>query len=137
MFDKPFKLDIVTPSKVVFSGDVFSFSAPGVAGGFQVLYNHAPMVAEVGVGEVKFQKSSGEELHFATGGGYVEVSANHVVMLAETIEEAREIELERAEEALKRSQTMLSGVRKEEERLENKKAIERAQNRIRIAKKGK
>ena len=41
MAEKIFKLEIVTPRKVVYSGDVESFSAPGAMGGFQVLYNHA------------------------------------------------------------------------------------------------
>lgn len=137
MSDKSFKLEMVTPSKTVFSGEVFSFSAPGVMGGFQVLYNHAPMVSEIGIGEVKIKKSNGEELHYATSGGYAEVADNHVILLAETIEGAGEIEPERAEEAYQRSQAQLQGVASEETRREIKQAIERAKNRIRIAKKRK
>jgi F-type H+-transporting ATPase subunit epsilon len=44
MFDKPFNIEIVTPRKVIFSGEVNSFSAPGIEGGFQVLFSHAPFL---------------------------------------------------------------------------------------------
>ena len=45
MADKILELEIVTPRRVVFKGEVTSFSAPGVVGGFQVLYNHAPLLS--------------------------------------------------------------------------------------------
>ncbi|MEX2090062.1 MAG: hypothetical protein WEB62_09825, partial [Bacteroidota bacterium] len=53
MADKTFNLEIVTPKKVAYSGRVLSFSAPGVVGGFQVLYNHAPLLSNITIGEVK------------------------------------------------------------------------------------
>ena len=53
MAGKNFNLDIVTPTKTVFSGEVQSFSAPGEAGGFQVLFDHAPFLSSITVGQVK------------------------------------------------------------------------------------
>ena len=47
MADKNFQLDIVTPSSTVYSGEVKSFTAPGVVGNFQVLFNHAPLLSAV------------------------------------------------------------------------------------------
>jgi F-type H+-transporting ATPase subunit epsilon len=137
MSEKTFKLDIVTPVRIVFSGDVVSFSAPGVVGGFQILYNHAPMLAEIGVGEIKFKNSGGQDFFYATSGGYVDVANNHVTLLAETVERADEIDTARAESAFDKSHIQISDIKSEEKRLEIKQAIERAQNRIRIAKKRK
>jgi F-type H+-transporting ATPase subunit epsilon len=96
MSEKTFKLDIVTPARIVFSGDVVSFSAPGVIGGFQILYNHAPMLAEIGVGEIKFKNPNNQEYFYATSGGYVDVVNNRVTLLAETVERADEIDTARA-----------------------------------------
>ena len=71
MADKSYKLEIVTPKKVVFSGDVLSFSAPGVLGGFQVLRSHAPLLSNISVGEVKVVDLEGKEFRYATSGGVV------------------------------------------------------------------
>jgi F-type H+-transporting ATPase subunit epsilon len=136
MPDKSFKLEIVTTTKVVFTGDVMSFSAPGVIGGFQVLYNHAPLLAAIGVGEVKLLDRDGHEIRFATGGGFVDVVQNHVTMLAESAERAEEIDTKRAEEARERASRRLSeripGTDLERARV----ALARALNRIRIARGG-
>jgi len=108
MAEKSFTLEIVTPRKVVFKGDVVSFSAPGVLGGFQVLYSHAPLLSELQIGEVKFVDANGKEARYATSGGFVEVKNNHVVMLAETAERSDEIDIERAKAAQARAQKRLS-----------------------------
>src|SRR5208283_5557301 len=92
MSDKAFKLEIITPRKVIFSGDVVSFTAPGVMGSFQVLVHHAPLLATIGVGEAKLREPQGNEIRYATSGGFVDVKKNHVVMLADTAERAEEID---------------------------------------------
>ncbi len=86
MADKTFKLEIITPTKVVFRGNVVSFTAPGVMGSFQVLYNHAPMLAEIGIGMAKLSEANGNEIVFATSGGFVDILKNQVIMLAESID---------------------------------------------------
>ena len=73
MTDKTFHLEIVTPKRIVFKGEVTSFSAPGVDGGFQVLHSHAPMLAIVKIGQVKLSDANGTEFHYAISGGFVEV----------------------------------------------------------------
>jgi F0F1-type ATP synthase, epsilon subunit (mitochondrial delta subunit) len=95
------------------------------------------MVSEIGVGKIIFKKSNGDDCHFATSGGYVEVADNHVILLAETIEAADEIDLERAESAFQRSNVEIDSPNSEEKRREIMQAIERAKNRIRIAKERK
>ena len=133
MAEKTFKLEIVTPRRVVFAGEVESLSAPGVVGGFQVLYNHAPLLAAIGVGEVKVRSAEGEEARYATSGGFVDVVKNHVTMLAETAERADEIDVKRAEAAKGRAAKRLEerGPALNEERA--RVALLRAINRLRIA----
>jgi F-type H+-transporting ATPase subunit epsilon len=135
MADKSFKLEIITPTKVIFSGDVTSFSAPGVVGGFQVLYNHAPLLAEIDVGVVKIVKLDGTEYRFATSGGFVNVLDNRVTMLAESVEKAEEIDTDRAKIARDRARQKLGEKLNDIELHETQQALQRALNRIRIAEK--
>ena len=133
MADKSFTLEIVTPRKTVFKGEVVSFSAPGVLGGFQVLHNHAPLLSELQVGEVKFIEASGKEARYATSGGFVEVKDNHVVMLAETAERADEIDVQRAQSAQTRAKGRLPDKTTDLDRAHA--ALARAMNRLRISRK--
>ncbi len=136
MSDKAFSLEIVTPRKVVYSGEVSSFSAPGVAGGFQVLYNHAPLLSAIGVGEVKLLDAQGKEVRYATSGGFVEVKSNHVVMLAESAELPSEIDTQRAESAKQRAHKRLADRQPEIDLDRAKIALVRAINRLKIAQRG-
>ncbi|MDI6767155.1 MAG: ATP synthase F1 subunit epsilon [Bacteroidota bacterium] len=135
MADKTFKLEIVTPTKVVFRGDVVSFTAPGVMGSFQVLHNHAPMLAEIGIGTAKLRDANGTEIVYATSGGFVDVLKNQVIMLAETIEISDEIDIPRAESSGERARQQLADKLSESDREEINAALNRASNRIRIAEK--
>ena len=134
--EKAFTLEIVTPRKVVFSGEVVSFSAPGVMGGFQVLYNHAPMLAAIGVGEAKLREPHGAEIRYATSGGFVEVSANKVVMLAESAERAEEIDRRRAEEDRDRALEAIAANNTSHDVERAKAELEVALNQIKVAGKG-
>lgn len=131
--EKLFTLEIVTPRKVVFKGEVTSFSAPGAVGGFQVLYNHAPLLSALQIGEVKFISSGGTEQRYATSGGFVEVKDNHVVMLAETAERANEIDVDRASAAQMRAQQRLTEKPPSLDVDRAHAALMRAMNRLRIA----
>lgn len=132
MAEKTYLLEVVTPRKIVFNGEVESFSAPGVMGGFQVLYNHAPMLAAVGVGEVKIRDAAGQDKRFATSGGFVEVVKNHVVMLAETIESPQEIDTARAEAARQRAANRLAERQEGIDAERARAALLRAINRLKV-----
>ncbi len=79
------QLDILTPDKKVFSGEVTSVTVPGTAGSFTVLNNHAPIISTLENGNVKVKSQSGVE-NFTIRGGVIEVLKNKVVILAESIE---------------------------------------------------
>ncbi len=136
MAEKNFRLDIITPRKVIFSGQVVSFSAPGVMGGFQVLYNHAPMLSAIGIGEVKYTGLDGREIRCSTSGGFVDVCENRVVLLAETAELTAEIDVPRAEAARDRAKKEITDAPSQDQSADARIALERALNRIRIARKG-
>lgn len=134
--EKAFTLEIVTPRKVVFSGEVVSFSAPGVMGGFQVLYNHAPMLAAIGVGEAKLREPHGTEIRYATSGGFVEVSANKVVMVAESADRAEDIDRRQAEQDRDRALQTIAANHSAHDVERAKAELEVALNQIRVSSKG-
>ncbi len=132
MAGKNFTLDIVTPTKTVFSGEVQSFSAPGEAGGFQVLFDHAPFLSSITVGQVKVIDPAGAVSRYATSGGFVEINDNKVILLAETAERSDEIDVARAEKAKERAARRLQ----EKESIDEQRArvaLIRAINRLKIA----
>lgn len=135
MAGKSFKLEIVTPKKVVFSSDVQSFTAPGTNGSFQVLVNHAPFLSSIAIGEVKLTDASGVTWRYATAGGFVEVKNNHVVMLAESAERSDEIDVARAEKAKERAQQRLASHDPDIDIERARLALHRAMNRLRVAQK--
>jgi F-type H+-transporting ATPase subunit epsilon len=136
MAEKSFKLEIVTPRKVVFKGDVVSFSAPGVMGGFQVLYNHAPMLAAIKIGEAKLRDPDGHEYYYAMSGGFVDVFKNHVTVLAETAERSDEIDISRAEASKTRAAERLHKPAPTINQDRAKSSLQRAMNRLRLARRG-
>jgi F-type H+-transporting ATPase subunit epsilon len=78
------QLEIVTPEKRVFQGEVSEASFPGADGSFQVLNNHAPIVSALAKGAVSFTTAEGNQT-ILVDGGVVEVKDNVIVVLAEKV----------------------------------------------------
>jgi F-type H+-transporting ATPase subunit epsilon len=78
-------LEILTPEKKLYSGDVFGVQMPGINGMFEVLEKHAPMVAALKAGSVKVlqDKSMSNTTSYSIQGGFVEVLQNKVTVLVE------------------------------------------------------
>jgi len=133
MTGKTFHLEIVTPKKILFSAEVQSFRVPGFVGSFQVLRNHAPLLSLITVGELKIVDATGNEIRFATSGGFVDVKDNVVMLLAETAERADQIDIERAQTAYDRSKVKLAEKKPDTDLESNRQALERARNRLRVA----
>ena len=125
-------VDIVSPDGSLFQGEATGVRAPGVEGSFEVLFNHAPMIAAFEVGPLFVTTTGGDKVVFATSGGFLEVLDNNVTVLAETAEPSSEIDVERAREAEERAIEALKHV-SPEERAMYEAARERARNRLRIA----
>ncbi|MBP7270791.1 MAG: ATP synthase F1 subunit epsilon [Bacteroidia bacterium] len=77
-------LEIITPDKKVYAGEVSSVAVPGTNGSFQVLKNHAPIISSLLNGKVKVKDKEGEKI-FTVKGGVVENLNNKVVILAESV----------------------------------------------------
>ncbi len=80
------KLEILTPEKKLYSGEVYGILMPGISGVFEVLDKHAPLVSALKPGRVKVLKDKsgqGNTIFFDIQGGFVEVLNNRVTLLAE------------------------------------------------------
>jgi len=76
-------LEIVTPDKKVFSGEIKLIKLPGSLGSFEILKNHAPMISTLERGRIKIINNEGSEQFFEIDGGVIEVMNNNVIVLAE------------------------------------------------------
>jgi len=126
-------VEIVSPAGLVFRGEAEGVKAPGVEGSFEVLYNHAPMIAAIEVGSIRVTVPSGEHVMIATSGGFLEIVNNAVTVIAQTAELVSEIDIERARAAEKSAMERLAEARDEEERKRVEAALTRARNRVRLA----
>ncbi|RYU81626.1 ATP synthase F1 subunit epsilon [Hymenobacter persicinus] len=77
-------LEIITPDRQVFAGEVTSAQFPGTDGLFEVLNNHAPLISALKAGDVTVTSAAGREA-FHIAGGVVEVLRNNVIVLAEGV----------------------------------------------------
>lgn len=77
-------LEIITPDKTIFEGEVDSATFPGSKGSFQVLKNHAALISSLERGKVLY-KTNGNEQAITVNGGIVEVLNNNIILLAEEI----------------------------------------------------
>ncbi len=103
------ELVVVTPAKQLLRQSVAEVQLPGAEGYLGVLPGHAPLMTELGIGELSYHDASGKEsAHLAIIRGFAEVLPNRVTLLAETAEFAAEIDLARAEAARARAEKRLA-----------------------------
>lgn len=113
----PIQCDIITQERIVFSGEVDAVNLPGVEGRMGILPNHSPLLTMLDFGEV-LVRVGGREEYFAIGGGFVEVQPDHVTILADSAEQADEIDVERAENARRQAEdVMRTGVKEDPDRI--------------------
>jgi F-type H+-transporting ATPase subunit epsilon len=129
----PIQCDIITQERIVFSGAVDAVNLPGSEGRMGILPHHSPLLTTLDFGEV-IVRTAGREEYFAIGGGVVEVQPDHVTILADSAEQADEIDVERAERArLHAEEIMRTGVRDDPERIAAVRAsLLRAQARVNV-----
>jgi len=77
------QLEILTPEHKVFSGNVYGIQLPGTEGSFEILENHAPMIASLGKGKMKILKDKNNTELYEINSGFVEVLNNHASVLIE------------------------------------------------------
>ncbi|MEO0205397.1 MAG: F0F1 ATP synthase subunit epsilon [candidate division WOR-3 bacterium] len=101
-----FRLEIVTPERLVYSEDVDILTVPTMDGEISILAKHVPLVSIISPGEIKIKKD-GEIEFMAITGGFVQVLPHKVIILADAAERAEEIDLERAMKARERAQKLM------------------------------
>ena len=125
-----FQLEIVTPTKTLDQGGVSYVRCPGTKGLFGVMGGHTEALFALAVGEIKVTKD-GNTSYLSTSGGYAEVTREKVSLLLETVEEAREIDASRAQEASDRAKARLS--KKEGDEVRARESLFRAVNRLKVS----
>ena len=129
----PLQLEIVTPEKLAYQGEVDSVQLPGSEGELGVLPHHAPLISTLGAGELRLRKGVEDEF-FAIVGGFLQVLPDKVVVMAETADIASEIDLEKAQEARRQAEQALeSGFVEGPDLASARVALQTALLRIRVA----
>lgn len=77
-------LEIITPDKKVFEGEVNLIQLPGSKGRFEILKNHAPIISTLEKGTIKIQDKKNKEHFFEVDGGVIENKSNKIIVLVES-----------------------------------------------------
>lgn len=108
MTDNTFMLEIVTPEEILYKEEVQFMVAPSTEGEFGVLKNHAPLVAALKIGVLRYKDPADNEYRIAISGGFVEVVDNVARVLAETAEHGLDIDVLRAKAAKERAEKRIT-----------------------------
>jgi F-type H+-transporting ATPase subunit epsilon len=136
MLPEAIELIVVTPERQLLKETVVEVTIPGLDGELGVLPGHAPLMTELGVGELKYKTTnSGQATALAIIQGFAEVLPDRVTVLAETAERAEEIDLSRAERALERAQKRIAQPSAETDWARAEFALRRALIRVQLARK--
>jgi len=100
-------LQVVTPERMLVRESADSVQVPGRNGYLGILPGHAPLITELGYGELSYRKGK-DTLHLTVMGGYAEVLPDRVIVLAEVAERAEEIDVDRARTAKERAERRMS-----------------------------
>ncbi len=131
------RLSIVTPEKTYLDEEINALVVPGTEGYLGILSNHAPLITALKPGRIEYRDANDKINFLAVSGGFLEVSDNVATLLADTIEGADEIDIERAQAAFDREKNRLVSAGSGETDIDLpsvRRAMERASNRIRIYK---
>jgi F-type H+-transporting ATPase subunit epsilon len=79
------KIEIITPDRKVYESEIKSVRVPGKKGSFQVLKDHAPIISTLEGGYVIIRDQENSEKIFEVDGGVIEVKANKIILLAESV----------------------------------------------------
>jgi F-type H+-transporting ATPase subunit epsilon len=108
MLPDSIELIVVTPQRQLLREGVAEVTVPGAGGQVGILPGHAPLITELGIGEMAYRGKSGASGTLAIISGFAEVLGDRVTVLAEMAERPEEIDVARAEEAKKRAEQRLA-----------------------------
>jgi F-type H+-transporting ATPase subunit epsilon len=131
----PFELSVVTPEKTVINMNVVSVTVPSSDGYIGIWANHAPLMTSMRIGCLEYITEGGVREVLAVSNGFVEVADNKVVVLADSVEQQHEINVERAKLARERARENLAAGRTNIDIDRARESYERAINRLDVAQK--
>jgi F-type H+-transporting ATPase subunit epsilon len=109
MLPESIELIVVTPERQLLRETVVEVTIPGLDGELGILPGHAPLITELGIGELHYRTAaSSQPVSLAVLRGFAEVLPDRVTVLAETAERAQEIDVARAEAAKARAEQRLA-----------------------------
>ena len=129
------QLEVVTPKGAVLSEQVDMVTAPGYAGVFGILANHAPLLSTIKVGSLVYKKDGRDDVMMISG-GFCEVFNNKVTFLVESAERGTDIDIDRALRARERAEKRLAEVIAQQEKIDRTRAeaaLQRALARLKAA----
>jgi F-type H+-transporting ATPase subunit epsilon len=130
------QLEIVTPERLVEKDTVEEIQIPGKNGYLGILPGHAPLITELGIGDITY-KADGMDYHVAVAFGFAEVLPDKVTVLAESAERAEDIDVERARKAKERAEERLRSASGEVDYQRALIALDRANTRLEVGQRRK
>lgn len=130
------KLDITTPEGIVFTDEVDEVTAPTIEGEVGILPGHIPIFTKVKPGEIRVKKGS-QTYFLASTGGFLEVLANNVNVLANYAVRAENIEVAQVEEAKKRAEKLLLEKKDKKEQITAQADLQKAILELKVARRRK
>lgn len=132
MADKKFNLQIISPTRIFFDGDVTMVEMKTTEGEIGVLADHIPLTAILEPGVIKIKQEDGMK-EAALHDGFVEVRKDRITILAESCEWPDEIDVERAHEARERAENRIKSGRADVDMIRAELALKKALTRINLA----
>lgn len=126
-----FSLEIVTPHKIVLKDEVERIIVRTTEGDMGVLPGHAPLVAELSIGEMKIQKEGNPDYYFIAG-GFLEISKTKVMILADKAIKADEIDIEEAKREKEIYEAKLSKLKEDRDIAMTQRALQESLSKIEI-----
>lgn len=133
MAENTFILEVVTPEQILFKDEIQFVVTPAVEGELGVLRNHAPMVASLAIGVLRYTDPDGKIKRMAISGGFMEVVDNTARVLAETAEHGDEIDVLRAKASKERAEQRIAAREEELNFMRAQMSLQRAIARIKAA----
>jgi F-type H+-transporting ATPase subunit epsilon len=130
-----FQLEVATPERLLVDEQVTQAEVPGENGYLGILAGHAPLMSALGAGVLSYEGGGGPHV-LAIAGGFVEVSDNHVRVLADEAEAAQDIQVDKARQQLEEANRKLQEAKDTAESEAALRAVQRAQARIDAAERG-
>jgi F-type H+-transporting ATPase subunit epsilon len=129
---KALHLEIVTPDRFFFRGEVETVTVPAVTGYLGILPGHAPLLSELRIGAISY-RTAAEEVRLFCSWGFVEVLPDRVSVLAEIVEKPEEIDVERARHKMEEAEKLLRSKSPDVDYRRAMISLEKATNRLNVA----